>query len=696
MTSKHCTLRVSARVALTLAAGFAGSLLLAGCGLGDAPISNSTLSAASFSGKINGGPNPIVGATVKLYTTGTGPGNATNGGYGVGSFVQEANAVSGPGRDTAADGSFTFAGGYPCPSGQFLYIVSAGGDTGAGFNAKTFLVSALGRCDDLFSGGQYIGGFIYLNELSTVAAAYALGNFTTITGQGFFAQVGIGAPSSNNAVNGCVANGTSCTTTAEAGLRHAFQNAGNLKNPFSPVANSTLPQNASAQVPLQLINSIANTVVSCVNSNGNSNACRVLFGATNTDFSNGNTFQALVNLAKNPKLTGTPFSTSDFLAAATPQTSFYQPSLAFAPQDFSIAIYYPKLTGKTTGAQGLTFPFSGSLDINDNYYIGNYDSAALASSNLASFNSNGTLVSFTPDSTTLVAASGVSADAIGDVYSVGFTPNQGGNIDRFLIDNVTGAIVPSPTSRGIGTPQPISSAVDRQNNLWVGTQSNAAIIEVAANGTLPFIAGVNAPVNAVAVDPDQNIWVTNSSATNPAANAILVVQNTGTTAAPSYSTSNILGASIPNLGVSGVSFVTASPYSAYIANSSSTPGLTLVVPTVSGAEVTNLNVGTATSVGNGPVNNQTDGNGVIWAADGADIVEFTPTASVVTRLTPCRLGSISTRQCEGVPYAGIQSVSIDSAGSVWFLASGTGSASEMIGAAAPTVPLLSLGVLGKP
>ena len=148
--------------------------------------------------------------------------------------MQEAKQVgASAGQDTGADGSFSFQGGYPCPAGQFAYIVSSGGNTGGNnFNSKAYLVAALGRCEDLFTAGVYTGGFIYINELSTVAAAYALNNFAAIGGgNGVFATVGIGAPSTNNAAVGCIANGGSCPTTSAAGLRHAFQNAANLVSP---------------------------------------------------------------------------------------------------------------------------------------------------------------------------------------------------------------------------------------------------------------------------------------------------------------------------------------------------------------------------------------------------------------------------------------------------------------------------------
>jgi len=695
----HRSLSLRARLAFTLVAGVAGSLLIAGCGVGSSAVANDVVSAASFGGKINGGPNPVKGATVKLFTTGGS--NGVNLGYGVGQFVQEASTAPGhtAGYDTDANGAFSFAGGYPCPAGQFLYLVASGGNTGNNtYNAKAYMVAALGRCEDLFAGnGQFTGGFIYLNELTTVAAAYALGNFSTVTGQGGFAQIGIGAPATNNASVGCVANGSTCPTTSAAGLRHAFENAINLVNPFNTQANATLPNNSAALVPQQMINTIANTVVACVNSDGSSNACQVLFGATGTDFTTSNTFQALVNLAKNPTLLGTPYSTSDFVNAATPQTQFYQPFLASPPPDFSISITYPQLMGATTGVQGLKYPVSGGLDINDNYYIGNFDAANATKSNVLSLQSNGSLVSFTPDDPIHLDSYGVSPDALGNLYTVGYTPlptRGGGSVSAFSVDATSGTITtPTPNIIYVGTDHPISAAVDRANNLWFGSTTNPIIAELSRTQGLINIKGYIAPVSAVSVDPDQNIWFTTSS-TSPS-NAVNVMQNIGTLGSPNYSTSNILSASLPSLSASGISFVAGSPFTAYVANSQSTAGFTTVTPTVAGAEVTAVNVGTHVTGGSGPANNMTDGNGTVWAADNADVAKYLPTSSTVVQLTPCVYAS-GTGSCAGVPYSGINTVAIDAAGSVWFLSPGSGTASEMIGAAAPTWPLLSLGTLGKP
>ncbi len=417
MTSHSHSLTFRGRLVLAAVAGVAGSVLIAGCGIGGTATSTGTISAAAMGGKLYGGPNPISGATIKLYVTGNADG--TNGGYGVAHMVQEANQVgASAGQDTGADGAFQFAGGYSCPAGQFLYVVGTGGDTGSGFNSKAALVAALGRCEDLFTAGQCTGGFIFMNERTTVATAYALGSFSAVTGTGAAAVVSIGAPDANNASVGCVANGSTCATTKAAGLRHAFLNAANLVNPFTVDGASSLPGTPLARVPLQLINSIANSLVACVNSNGTSASCTAIFASTQTA-TTGNIFQVAVNLAKNPTLAGSGHTTPDFFNAATPQTSFYQPTLTVAPHDYSVAIIYASTFGKTTGVQGFTYPYSAALDINDNVYIGNYNSSAKTKYNVASLTSNGTLVSFTPDNTVDPTASAAAVDSIGNLFVLG-------------------------------------------------------------------------------------------------------------------------------------------------------------------------------------------------------------------------------------------------------------------------------------
>jgi hypothetical protein len=79
---------------------------------------------------------------------------------------------------SAADGSFTITNDYTCPTpGSLVYLTASGGNPGVGSNnSAIMLAAALGPCGSLTSGT-----FISINEVTTAAAAVALGQFFTPT-----------------------------------------------------------------------------------------------------------------------------------------------------------------------------------------------------------------------------------------------------------------------------------------------------------------------------------------------------------------------------------------------------------------------------------------------------------------------------------------------------------------------------------
>jgi len=547
--------------------------LTTGCGVGTlAPVSNiaGAATSAAFGGRLYGGPVAVVGATVKLYATGcnssvTTGAACTSDGYGVGQFLQEATQQgTSPGQDTNANGDFIFAGGYTCPAKQFAYIVATGGNGGGGVNSAIALVAAVGRCEDLSSSTV-----VYLSELSTVAAAYALGHFTTEYGtSGSGLVVDIGAPVTNNSQTytdanthsaGCVSNTfyttAACPTTAAAGLYHAFLNAANLMPVLSyqPSAPSTIVTAGTTVVPPvvpnRLINSIGNAISACVNSSGpSSTACTIVLGAGKLNsVTPTNVFQALINIASNPTLVGTGYTPTTFLAAGTAIQS-YAPALATAPTtDLSIAINYPKGLGATTVAplfQGLFYIFSNGLDINDNEYIGNESVNGNGTANVVTFTSNGTLISFTPNEATSGMFS-ISPDAIGNVY----TGNYGASPTSVQKWSTVNGVVASTPLQNITTPNSVwALAVDRGNNVWAGTTNSATsatgnVVEIpmstANTATAVTVVNVNqspasqsaAEVYGLGVDPDQNIWIADYTTTT---GAVSVLQNTGTLSTPTY------------------------------------------------------------------------------------------------------------------------------------------------------------------
>jgi len=721
--SKHLV-----RSALGALATLATLSTVIGCGIGASDSSTSPLVIPAFSGKAIGGQMPIIGATVKLYAT-------TSTGYGTGSFLEEATQKgSSVGQDTDSGGAFIFAGPVTCPAGQFAYIVSSGGNTGANaVNPNAVLVAALGRCEDLYtstSSGTYDGSTVYINELTTIAAAYALGNFSTVSGTGAATVVGIGSDATNNAAKvgsvstGCVAGVGSCTTTATAGLAHAFQNAATLVNPFYNSAwsgaNTAPPTDSAAVVPQQLLDTIGNILVACVNSTGGTagdgtTACGSIFAATTIGTNVPvNTFSAMVNLAANPTLSGSAVSVASLYAVAQPTTSVYSPSLAVATglNDFTVAINYPKLLGAATTAtatcsappcQGLEFPTSGALDINDVYYVGNQSaSGGAVPVNLFAFSSDGTLLSSTGNGATLKFTFGLSVDALGNGYfgngsasgtsALGVFTTGGGNLSQYTIAPIsTNAL------------KVYNTAVDKANNVWAfgAISSGTSSLFMSPAGGASFTAegapGGTPPSNGVglSIDPDQNIWTA-------AATTLSVLQNTGTASSPSYSSSNLLTDTTGGSPAIGITFTGTGPYTAYVSSYNTTAGIQPYTPTYTGAEVTALGQGTLNNVSStitGSYFNEADGAGNVWLADANShsVIQFNPTNTTAYRYEPCLYVAGTTNACTNIFTTGKPfTVSIDSAGSIWVTAQAGGNVVQIIGSAAPTWPLLSLGKTGKP
>ena len=339
-------------------------------------------SVTGLSGRVHGGPNPVIGATVKLYatTTESSPTSSNNYGYG------EAGTVLGS-TTTDSSGNFSFTGSETaCPAGQQAYIVAAGGNAGAGSNSAALLMAAIGPCSALTEGSGSGATLVNIDEPTTIAAAYALSGFMTVTGT----TVNISAPANNNAATAaCTVVSHATTACAASGLAHAFLNAANLVTTNYGVANFYSPANSTALVPQALINTLANSVEACINSNGDTTtptaACTILMTNTGTPAmalnplilaTPTNTLQALLDLAQypseaqgcstapttpcapgtgtTPPTDGTTVSGTVPSAATTAlfnlanSNAYYAPALTASPLDFTIAIAYPA-TGAVCG-----------------------------------------------------------------------------------------------------------------------------------------------------------------------------------------------------------------------------------------------------------------------------------------------------------------------------------------------------------
>jgi len=294
------------RLGLGSCLALAASCGLCGCS-GVPSLSNlSAVGDARVSGAVHGGQQPVSGSTIQLYAVGTtGDGSAPT-------------PLLTPAVTTGADGSFTLTGLFTCPvSNPLVYITSSGGNPGLGAgtnNTALTLMTALGTCNSLGSST-----FININEVTTVAAATAMAQFTT-------APANIGSSS-----------------TDAAALTAAFNNAAlyaNFATGTSPGAGQSATATASTPgIPVSTIDTLANILAACVNSSGGvasdtSTNCGKLFSLTGSPT---DTLSAIMALEKVPAA----YNTSSLFALAS-ATGPFQPVLATAPKgDFEVGVSSP-------------------------------------------------------------------------------------------------------------------------------------------------------------------------------------------------------------------------------------------------------------------------------------------------------------------------------------------------------------------
>lgn len=296
-------------------------LLLSGCSSAfKSPLtpSSTAMEVNGVNGHVHGGQQPVTGSTIQIYEV-----SAAGSGYGAAATpVQQGGVTVTTTTDSSGDWAYPT---YTCASSSDeLYVLATGGNPGlsAGTNnAALALVAALGPCSNISNVG-----FVVINEVSTVATAYSLAGFMT----------------------DATHVGTSTTNTV--GLTNAFATFNNLENlgtgqalTVTP-AYATAPTNASPDefrsiVPYDTINTIADILATCVNTNGSGSACSSLFAVTGdvTD-----TTAAALYLAHNPSL---PTGNSQVNNVAAfynllPPTPPFQPTLTAAPNDFTMTLNF--------------------------------------------------------------------------------------------------------------------------------------------------------------------------------------------------------------------------------------------------------------------------------------------------------------------------------------------------------------------
>jgi hypothetical protein len=285
--------------------------------------------AGQLTGKLMGGEQPVVGATIQLYAAGSG-------GDGNG-----ASTLLNPAVTTDQSGSFNITNDYKCPTQTTeVYLVATGGNSGqASSNPNIALMAALGQCG-VVSAPSFPS--IYVDEVTTVASVAALYPFMSASGS--YASVASGSSDA-------------------AALTNAFTTVNEYVNLSTGTApGSSLPSGYYASS--NEVDSLANILAYCIDStggvSGSSTPCGSLFKLT-TPVSGtppSDTVGALIDILNNPgQNVGLLFN---LIASQSP----YQPADSAAPTSWALPILQVPAAPTFSLAQG-TYTSAQTLTITD-------------------------------------------------------------------------------------------------------------------------------------------------------------------------------------------------------------------------------------------------------------------------------------------------------------------------------------------
>ncbi|MEO7028316.1 MAG: NHL repeat-containing protein [Acidobacteriaceae bacterium] len=462
------------RILAVLAATLAVSSLI-GCAANFNAVTPVAFNGMALKGNVHGGQQPLTGANIYLFAAGTsGYASASN------SLLDKSNpAVSTDGNGngfvlTDSGGNFTITGDWVCANAtDQLYILVAGGNPGLApgtNNTAISMMSALGTCS-----GINASTFVVVNELSTIAAVTSLQQF----------------------MSGGLHVGSSATNAV--GIANAFTTSSNMVPIVGPLANSVTP-GGNGTVPQSTLHTLANILSACVNTAGGTSAqCVSLF--SNAQPSGGtlptDTLTAALDIALNPT------NNVAALFALSPATPPFQPSLAQAPNDWTVGINY-------TIGSGTPLPGYLAIDGNNNVWISNLASnkAVPGTDSIIKLDPFGNILSGTTgftDGGFVKKPQGLALDDQGNVWVASGTSS---------VLRMTSAGVDTTAFPLFGANHPQGIALDKSGNAWVSNfgsgGSGTTATRIGTDGTI-LQAGISSPGFAgpqgVALDSNGDIWV---------------------------------------------------------------------------------------------------------------------------------------------------------------------------------------------
>jgi hypothetical protein len=620
---------------LCLAFSLLASALLSGCGAFQAslisnigspttptgPTTPSTLPGSAIVGTVHGGQDPVVGAHIYLFA-------ANPGGYGAPSLSLLNSSQPGVESDsrgnyilTNASGSFSISGDYTCTVGQQVYLLALGGNPGlpAGeTNPALALMAAFGACPEGQTNFASTVPYVAINEVTTVAAVYALSGFMSD------------------------ATHLSSTNTPGAlqGIANAFRTVTNLVDLSTGIARV---QNVkgNGDVPQAELNTLANMLVTCVNSDGTSGCAPLLSNAPALDgTAPTDTITAALNIAHNPA------ANVDALYSASLTTAPFQPVLAAAPNDWTLAVTYY--------ADNMVAPYFPAIDSVGNVWVPGY-----ISSNLIEFDPTGAILSgsngFTGGGLNLPYS--IAIDALDNPWVVNFGPVDASTVSKF---STAGAVVgSSPFACDDACYFP---AFDSAQNLWISGTDKATVLRADGSVLKKFTTAggdsgiaINSGGIAWTIGQPRSLYRMGLSATlSTSSETTTAASGADLTSIAIDSADNVWYASNKNnaLGVSDKNGVLVSPANGYTGG-----GL------------------------KGPAQIAIDGSNRVWVAnrDGSTLSAFTNTGLAISPSTGYQSASLSNPR----------GLAIDASGNIWLTNFTFNSITEFIGIATPSATPIS-------
>jgi streptogramin lyase len=616
----------------------------------------------AFRGSMHGGQQPISGGRTYMLT----PAQSTTQGAASVSIM-----TSGAGSDqigfyvvSDSNGDY-YIPGYSCPSANApVYLYTSGGDAQSGYgpNAAISGLVYMGRCGTINSQT-----FVYGDEVTTVAMAYAVAGYATDPLHISY-------------------SGSQASLT---GIENAFANTFNLASSFSEFGSALqyIPS-GNALASQQTVDTIADAIGNCINQTSGAQSCSTLFSAAPV---NGNgvpptdTATAVMNIAHNPAN-----STSAGIQNGTNIVSIiglalnyqqYGPILdpTSPPNDLTLSL--------TFSDGGIADPYAVAIDGSGNAWIASQPSSSAGASVVEIANPTSMLannvtypVEYPPQTT---EPDSIAVDAASQNIWIG-TDNA---VEEF--STTTG--VPAAGSPFLATDLNFNGGyglnLDSAGNVWIA--ASTTVYELSETGTVLSPNGgyslhtANPAPSAIALDASNNVWVTDEYS-----NALVEL--------------NPQGSVLPNPDLGATDFnvpfgvAIAANNNVWVANEGSndftkyaptgTPALTYSAPDTplqaSNPELTFVGI---------------DGAGNSWlsmqgAACNSSYTVCLGVAEVSGSGTKLSGPGFAIEGFQSSQSATANATAIDGSGDVWIVNTYAHSVTELVGAAAPVVTPLALAV----